>query len=476
MNTQKIDTKDMNAQQAKQIWEAVLGELQIQVTRPSYETWLKGTIGVAKERDEFIVGTPNAFVAEMLEQRMYSLISQAMERVTKSRTEVRFRVLQIGNTSTDEHISVSPDHIQESANKTQDSGRSNVHESLNLPQLDKPTFLNPRYTFETFIVGKSNELAHAAAEAVSNNPGFVYNPLVLYSDVGLGKTHLLHAIGHKVLSQKKTLIYATTEEFTNEYIKAIREGQTEAFRIRYRSAEVLLLDDIQFLIGKEQTQEGFFHTFNALHMSNRQIVITSDRPVNALTLLEGRVQSRLAGGLVVDIQSPDLETRLAILRAKAELMKQEIAVEVIEFLAERIHKNIRELEGSLNRVIAYAQLTQMPVTVQLVKQAVADVVNSLGTRRLSETTVIDVVSSYFGIGRDALAGRKRDKRTAHARQVTMYLLRKEANLGLSTIGRILGGKDHTTVKHGCDRIANQLNADAGLRRDIINLREVLSNS
>ncbi len=476
MNIQEMDTKNMNAQQAKQVWEAVLGELQIQVTRPSYETWLKDTIGIAKERGEFIVGTPNAFVAEMLEQRMYSLISQAMERVTNSRSEVRFQVLPVDSAPSEYNDSLAPRQAQEPTKVSQDSDELNSLNPLNISQLRRPAALNPRYTFDTFIVGKSNELAHAAAEAVSNNPGFVYNPLVLYSDVGLGKTHLLHAIGHRVLSQKKTLIYATTEEFTNEYIKAIREGETEEFRNRYRSADVLLLDDIQFLIGKEQTQEGFFHTFNALHMTNRQIVITSDRPVNALTLLEGRVQSRLAGGLVVDIQSPDLETRLAILRAKAELMKQDIAVEVIEFLAERIHKNIRELEGSLNRVIAYAQLTQMPVTVQLVKQAVADVVNSLGTRRLSETTVVDVVSSYFGIGKDALAGRKRDKRTAHARQVTMYLLREEANLGLSTIGRILGGKDHTTVKHGCDRIANQLNADAGLRRDIITLREVLSNS
>ena len=468
----------MTVQQSKQVWEAVLGELQIQVTRPSYETWLKDTVGVAQDNGEFVVGTPNAFVAEMLEQRMYSLISLAMERVTKRRSEVRFLVLPRG-ASLDDSGDAAPDTpamLSDGGNGTDPPREVSPPQAVAPTVIHRAASLNPKYTFETFIVGKSNELAHAAADAVSRNPGFVYNPLVMYSDVGLGKTHLLHGIGYRVRSQGRSLIYATTEEFTNEYIKAIREGETEEFRKRYRSADVLLLDDIQFLIGKEQTQEGFFHTFNALHMTNRQIVITSDRPVTALTLLEDRVRSRLAGGLVVDIQPPDLETRLAILRAKAEMMRQDIAPEVVEFLAERIHKNIRELEGSLNRVVAYAQLTQMPVTVELVKQAIADIVNPAGARQVSDEAVVDAVSSYFGIGKEAIKGRKRDKKTAQARQVTMYLLREEANLGLSTIGRILGGKDHTTVLYGCDRIANRLNVDAGLRRDIINIREALANS
>ena len=259
-------------QQSRQVWEAVLGELQLQVTRPSYETWFKDTVGIAYEGDEFVVGTPNAFVAEMLEQRMYSLISQAMERVTKSEVEVRFKVMTKETVDGDAPVASVEAPLLDSP--------APVEQTPPAPALH-PVSLNPKYTFDTFIVGKSNELAHAAAVAVSENPGLVYNPLVMYSDVGLGKTHLMQAIGHRIRSQGKTLIYATTEEFTNEYIKAIQGGKTEEFRARFRSADLLLLDDIQFLIGKEQTQEGFFHTFNALHMTNRQRVITSDRPVTA---------------------------------------------------------------------------------------------------------------------------------------------------------------------------------------------------
>ena len=297
----------------------------------------------------------------------------------------------------------------------------------------------------------------------------------MYSDVGLGKTHLMHAIGRRATSRGMSLIYSTTEEFTNSYIRAIREGTTDDFRERYRSADLLLLDDVQFLIGKEQTQEGFFHTFNALHMTNRQIVLTSDRPVSALTLLEDRIQSRLAGGLVVDIQPPDVETRIAILRAKAEEMRQDVPDAVLQFLAERIHKNIRELEGSLNKVVALADLTGAPVSIELTRQAVADVVETAAERHIPDAAIVEAVSTHFGVPVEAIKGRKRDKKTAQARQVTMYLLREESQLGLSTIGKILGGKDHTTVSHGCDRIANQLNVDPQLRRHLINIREALSS-
>ena len=298
----------------------------------------------------------------------------------------------------------------------------------------------------------------------------------MYSDAGLGKTHLLHAIGTEVQRSGLSLIYATTEEFTNEYIKAIREGKTEEFRNRYRGIDVLLLDDIQFLIGKEQTQEGFFHSFNALHMANRQIVITSDRPVSALTLLEDRVSSRLSGGLVVDIQPPDLETRLAILRAKAEIIGHPIASEVLLLLAERIYKNIRELEGTLNRVVAYAQLTQSPITLELVNRITDEMAPLASGARISDQAILDAVASYFGVSTDQLKGRKRDKKTAHARQVCMYLLRDVADLGLTAIGRILGGKDHTTVHYGCERIASQMDTNAQLRRAIFDIRDTLAHA
>ena len=459
-----------------QLWAAVLGQLQMQVTKPNFDTWLKHTSGLAYADGEFVVGTPNAFVAEMLEQRMYSLIAQTVESVVEAEVEVRFAV---------ESAWADPSNL--SAGQDDEAGPPlpwgrGGEDGLTLSQGRggedglSPPALNSRYTFDRFVVGKSNEFAHAAALGVARQPGQLYNPLVMYSDVGLGKTHLMHAIGHQVAARGMSLIYSTTEEFTNSFIRAIRDGTTDEFRDYYRTADVLLLDDVQFLIGKDQTQEGFFHTFNALHQTNRQIVLTSDRPVSALSLLEDRIQSRLAGGLVVDIQPPDIETRIAILRAKAEGSSQKISDDVLLYLAERIHKNIRELEGGLNKVIAYADLMGTAVTVDLVKSAISDVVETAAERQIPDSVVVDTVSSYFGVDVETLKGRKRDKKTARARQVTMYLLREESQLGLATIGEVLGGKDHTTVRHGCDRITNQLSVDASLRRDVINIREMLAAS
>ena len=449
----------------RQLWEAALGHLQLLVTRPNYDTWLKHTVGKDFRDGLFTVGTPNAFVSEMLEQRMYSIISQTLERVVETPVEIRFEVVspEDPGSTPDPTGDEPPAPLMPSS--PVDAARTNGH---------RPVALNPKYTFKSFIVGKSNDLAHAAAMGVTEKPGGLYNPLVMYADVGLGKTHLMQAIGHAVAQRGMSLIYATTEEFTNSYIKAIREGTTEDFREHYRTADVLLLDDLQFLIGKEQTQEGFFHTFNALHMTNRQIVLTSDRPVSGLKLLEDRIQSRLAGGLVVDIQTPDVETRIAILRAKAEGSRQRVCDDALLFLAERVHRNIRELEGGLNRVLALADLTGQPVTVDLVKRAVADMLNSAADRNIPDSVVIEAVASFFRLKTEALKGRRRDRQTARARQVAMYLLREDNGLGLTAIGRLLGGRDHSTVMHGCDRIANEINVDANLRRNILKIREELA--
>ena len=459
----------MSTVNAEQAWEAVLGQLQLQVTRPSYETWLNGTVGLSYVDNEFVVGTPNPFVAEMLEQRMYSLISQALEGVVDDSVDLRFQVQPHSSPNNGGRSAEPVGSLAQPAGSLPSPATQPVGTNGGVK-------LNPKYTFENFIVGKSNELAHAAAQAVSMNPGITYNPLFIYSGVGLGKTHLLHAIGQMVMLKGLSLIYSTTEEFTNQYIKAIREGKTEEFRRHYRSADVLLLDDIQFIIGKEQTQEGFFHTFNALHMATRQIVITSDRPAENLTLLEDRVRSRLAGGLVVDIQHPDLETRQAILRAKSEETSHRFPPEVLQYLAERIHRNIRELEGSLNRVAAYAELTGDPITLDLVKSSLADVINPPHRQRVSDQQVLEAVSAYFTIDKETLRGRRRDKQTALARQTAMYLLREEVNLPFATIGRLLGGKDHTTVLHACQRISSLLNSDDHLRRDVINIRDSLSKA
>lgn len=445
----------MTNSNAKNVWEAVLGKLEIQITRPSYETWLKDTVGITFDNGSLFVRTPNAFVSEMLEQRMYTLISSALEQVTSNKIDIRFQVqpqqLGVGE-STYSSFPTNSDNYQP-----------------NKPSND----LNSKYTFDTFVVGKSNELAHAAALAVSENPGTLYNPLVIYSDVGLGKTHLLHAIGHKIIENHGPLIHTTTEEFTNAYIKAIRDGTTEEFRNKYRNTQALLLDDVQFLIGKEQTQEGFFHTFNALHTLNRQIVITTDRPVSNMSLLENRIRSRLHGGLVVDMQAPDLETRIAILESKINLLGVDIDAQVIRILGEKFRKNVRELEGCLNRLVAYSQMVGSSINLDLLKYESQNIYDDPINSDVSPQEILEIVASHYLIPSNVLASGKRDKKTSLARHVTMYFLSQEIQLGPSAIGRLLGGKDHSSVLHGCRRIMKQLNLDERLRQDITKIQETI---
>lgn len=440
---------------AKNVWEAVLGKLEIQVTRPSYETWLKDTVGIAFDNGSLFVRTPNTFVSEMLEQRMYTLISSALEQVTSNKINIRFQVqpqqLGVGE-STYSSFSTTTD---------------------NYPPDEPSKDLNAKYTFDTFVVGKSNELAHAAALAVSENPGTLYNPLVIYSDVGLGKTHLLHAIGHTIIKNHGPIIHTTTEEFTNAYIKAIRDGTTEEFRNKYRNTQALLLDDVQFLIGKEQTQEGFFHTFNALHALNRQIVITTDRPVSNMSLLENRIRSRLHGGLVVDMQAPDLETRIAILESKINLLGVDIDAQVIRILGEKFRKNVRELEGCLNRLVAYSQMIGSSINLDLLKYEAHNIYDAPINSDVSPQEILEIVASHYLIPANVLASGKRDKKTSLARHVTMYFLSQEIQLGPSAIGRLLGGKDHSSVLHGCKRIMKQLNLDERLRQDITKIQETI---
>ncbi len=456
-------------QQPGQIWDAALGELQLQVARTAFDTWLRNTDGVAHRDGEFVVGTANAFVSEMLEHRMYPLIERAIEHVVGEPTSVRFQVVAQSGASEDGHSDI-PSLAAEGVEPQAESEATLQAPAAAAP----PPPLSDRYTFGRFIVGKSNELAHAAAQAVADNPGNVYNPLVLYSDVGLGKTHLMHAIGHQAVSMGMRPVYLTTEEFTNEFIAAIKEGTTGEFRARYRGADMLLLDDIQFLIGKEQMQEGFFHTFNALHMSNRQIVITCDRPVSALRTLEERITSRLEWGLVVDINPPDLETRIAILHAKAEQMGLNIDAAALGLLGERISRNIRELEGILNRAVAYAQLTRRPLDTELAQQVIEGTMHDSARHQPTEQETLDAVSAHFGVDLETLRGRKRDKKTALARQVAMYILREDVQMNASAIARALGRKDHTTVLYGCKSIESQQNVDAKLRRDILQIRQAMS--
>ena len=440
-----------------------------------------------------MIVAPNAFVAEMLGQRLFGKVLDSVEKVAGGTVDLRIEVLGSDGDGLDPTSEASSAAIPSAAispagivshpgpvvnsvdESTSATGVASLVGAVPGPTPSRPTRLNKGYTFDSFIVGATNELAHAAAAAVADRPGTAYNPLFIYSDVGLGKTHLLTAIGHRLQAAGLSTIYATTEDFTNQFVGAIRNGSTEEFRARYRGADVLLLDDIQFLVGKEQTQEGFFHTFNALHLEGRQIVVTSDRPVTELTLLQDRVQSRLAGGLVVDIQPPDLETRLAILQAKAATVARgvKVAPEALDMLAELAHRNVRELEGGLNRAVAYAELTGCEVTADVVRRVVSAGAPRAERAPVTERAVIDAVSAQFGVDRAALASRRRDAHTALARHVAMYLLREEAHMALTAVGRALGGRDHSTVLHACNRIASLAREDSALRQDLAAVQRAL---
>ncbi|HEU5348072.1 MAG TPA: chromosomal replication initiator protein DnaA, partial [Ktedonobacterales bacterium] len=333
--------------------------------------------------------------------------------------------------------------------------------------------LNARYTFSTFIVGSANQLAHAASLAVAEAPGQAYNPLFLYGGVGLGKTHLLHAIGHVAVERNMSVLYVSSETFTNEIVNAIRYRTTEEFRAKYRSADLLLVDDIQFIAGKDSTEEEFFHTFNSLYESNRQIVICSDRPPKAIVSLEERLRSRFEWGLIADIQPPDLETRVAILSAKADMMQRKVPGEVIAYLASRIHSNIRELEGSLNRLLAFSQLQGMPLTIDTAKAALASLATDGRQRRVSVADVLEAVAEHYRISPDDLRGKQRDKHIVVPRQVAMYLMRQETEASLMEIGQALGGRDHSTVLHGCEKINREVNENSALRKEVLAIRQQL---
>ncbi len=336
-----------------------------------------------------------------------------------------------------------------------------------------PPRLNQRYTFSTFIVGSGNQLAHAASQAVADAPGYAYNPLFLYGGVGLGKTHLLHAIGHTAIERNLTVLYVSSETFTNEIVNAILYRKTEEFRAKYRSVDLLLVDDIQFIAGKDSTEEEFFHTFNSLYESNRQIVICSDRPPKAIVSLEERLRSRFEWGLIADIQPPDLETRIAILRAKAELIGHRTPDDIILYVANRVQSNIRELEGSLNRVLAFAELQGLPMTIETAKAAMASLATDTRQRRVSIEDVLNAVAEYYRIQVEDLKGKQRDKHIVMPRHVAMYLMRQETDASLLEIGQALGGRDHSTVLHACEKITREVNENTSLRKEVLAIRQQL---
>ncbi|MDH3942653.1 MAG: chromosomal replication initiator protein DnaA [Anaerolineae bacterium] len=439
---------------AKQAWQAAVGQLQVDMPKATYDTWVKDAKLVASEDGAFIIGVENAYARDWLDSRLTATINRILTGFVNRTVEVKFVVWAEG---------------------IREESQAEESEEIEQGELELPTppqaALNPRYSFDNFVVGASNRLAHAASLAVAEKPAQAYNPLFLYGGVGLGKTHLLHAIGRGALADSLLVLYVSSEEFTNDLINAIRGNKTQAFREKYRRCDVLLIDDIQFIAGKESTQEEFFHTFNTLHGQNKQIVITSDRSPKAMSTLEERLRSRFEWGLIADIQPPDIETRLAILRFKAERLGKQVPDEVLELIAKQMQSNIRELEGALNRIVAYADLRGTKLSVELVDMALTDLIPK--RRELEADQIIDTVAEAFGVPVERLLSRERSRQVALPRQVAMYLLREEADISLPQIGEALGGRDHTTVMYGCGKVADLIEEDDRLRRQVVDIRDVI---
>lgn len=438
----------MNAQQA---WQAAVSQLQMEMPKASYDTWVKHTNLVDYQAPTFTVGVHNAYARDWLDNRLSSTVTRLLTGMMGSPQAVEFIVWQ------------KEDELEESEPAVEGAPQS-------LALAANPS-LNPRYTFDTFVVGSNNRLSHAASLAVADNPAKSYNPLFIYGGVGLGKTHLLHAIGNHIHQQGLQVLYVSSEEFTNDLINSIRTHNTPSFRDKYRRIDVLLIDDIQFISGKESTQEEFFHTFNTLYGQNKQVIISSDRPPKAMVTLEERLRSRFEWGLTVDLQPPDLETRIAILRAKAERANRQVPADILELIARQVQSNIRELEGALTRVLAFADLSGMPLNLELVHVALADLLPQPSA--VEPRHVVEAVAATFGLTSDRLLGRDRSQEVSLPRQVAMYLIREESNTSLPQIGQAMGGRDHTTVMYACEKVADLIERDDKLRRKVMQVREQL---
>lgn len=430
-----------------QVWARTLEILERDIPKPSFETWLKNTKPVAFQNDTMVIAVQNDLAKLRLESRFGALLQQTLKDLTNRNIQLRF-VVPAGE---DPKGAAVPQPSEPTPAAAVGSG-----------EMFKP--LNPKYTFETFVIGNSNRFAHAASLAVAETPAKAYNPLFIYGGVGLGKTHLMHAIGHFVISQNQTarVAYVSTETFTNEFINSIRDDKTVEFQARYRNVDVLLIDDIQFLAGKERTQEEFYHTFNAIHEANKQIVISSDRPPKEIPTLEDRLRSRFEWGLITDIQAPDLETRIAILRKKAKLENLSVSDEVIGYIATNIETNIRELEGALTRVVAYSGMLRSPVTTELAMQALKDILPPTRPKQVTINAIQQTVAVYYDLKIDDFKARKRTRAVAFPRQIAMYLSRELTDSSLPKIGEEFGGRDHTTVIHACEKIADDIRRDPTL--------------
>jgi len=425
-----------------EIWEKTLELIKVELTEVSFNTWLKAIHPISLRDNLIYFSVPDDFTKGILEARYVTLIKNALKQVTNKYYDIKF---------------VTPTEDNYSSFTKESYDKNQQEETVNLS-------LNPKYTFDTFVIGNSNRLAHAASVAVAESPAKAYNPLFIYGGVGLGKTHLMHAIGHYILKQNKKckVVYISSETFTNELINSIRDDRNNEFRNKYRNVDVLLIDDIQFIAGKESTQEEFFHTFNALYEANKQIIISSDRPPKEIRTLEDRLRSRFEQGLIADIQPPDLETRVAILKKKAKSENLSISDNVMLLIAKKIQSNIRELEGALIRIVAYSSLTNGEINEELATEALKDIISSSKPKLVTPSIIKDVVGQYYNIKPEEFNAKKRNKSIVLPRQIAMYLCREMTDLSLPRIGEEFG-RDHTTIIHAYEKISSEMNIDSQLK-------------
>jgi chromosomal replication initiator protein len=468
---------------AHAVWQKLLGEMQLQLEPNAYHTWLHDTWVEGYEDGEFFIGTPNTYARDWLANRLRPLVRKTLKSIVGRNVDVKFlvRTREVkesnGGAPLYEHAAqrageATPTHtvaaVQDAA---LGAGAANVRirQETSRRFAGVQTQLNPMHTFDAYVVGNSNRFAYAAAQAVAEKPGFKFNPLFVYGGVGLGKTHLLHAIGNDLVRNGHNVLYCTSEQFTNDLISAIRSQTTEQFRNKYRELDVLLIDDIQFIAGKESTQEEFFHTFNHLQASGRQVVMSSDRPPKALQQLEERLRSRFEGGIQVDVSAPDFETRVAILQTKAARMGIQVSIEVLKLIAERVDSNIRELEGALNHLFLQAQLSRSVLDIAMA----TDSLNNVAPQRkpCSPPKVVALVAQHYTLEMEELTGSRRTKPIADARHIATYLLREDLGMSLPQIGALMGGRDHTTIAHGIDKINAELRLNEKMRHDVAVLRE-----
>jgi chromosomal replication initiator protein len=434
------------------LWNKTLNIIKSEITEVGFNTWIKTIVPISISENKIVLGVPNDFNKNIILGRYFPLIQNALAAATSR--EFNISVIIIGE-------------------KDQEKINDNIANEKAVQDEPNNTTLNPKYTFDTFVVGNSNRFAHAASLAVAESPAKAYNPLFLYGGVGLGKTHLMHAIGHYILSQSPStkVVYVSSEKFTNELINSIKDDRNEEFRNRYRNIDVLLVDDIQFIAGKERTQEEFFHTFNALHEANKQIILTSDRPPKEIHTLEERLRSRFEWGLIGDIQPPDLETRIAILKKKAQLEKLIVPDEILIYVANKIKSNIRELEGALNRIIAFGALVEQEITQELADEALKDFLSANNVKTITPAIIQEAVGKYFNIKMEDFKSSKRTKNVAYPRQIAMYLCRELTDLSLPKIGEVFGGRDHTTVLHAIGKIEEDMKNDSEVKKIIEELNK-----